>query len=113
MAHLPKGTKVRAAKALLAAKSVEELDAIARGNPRKRRSVWTKEWLAARDQVSVYKDIEEEDHEKFFNSFRMTKAQFEELLSSIEERIAKEPTVMRQPISAQTQLQVRQSILVR
>ena len=113
MAHLPKGTKVHAAKALLAAQSVEELDAIARGNPRKQRSVWTKEWLAVQDQVSVCKDIEEEDHEKFFNSFRMTKAQFEELLGSIEERIAKEPTVMRQPISAWARLQVQQSILVR
>ncbi len=61
----------------------------------------------------MYKDIEEEeDHEKFFNSFRMTEAQLEELLGSIEERITKEPTVMRQPISAQTWLQVQQSILV-
>ncbi len=71
-----------------------------------------KEWLAVQDQVSVCRDMKkEEDYEKFFNSFRMTKTHLEELLGSIEERIAKEP-VMRQPISARTQLQVQQSILV-
>ena len=69
---------------------------------RRRRTVWSHEWLKQcdNDQSTVYSKIEEEDPEQFFNAFRMNKDTFYKLLGRIEHILERENTNIRKAISA-------------
>ena len=74
---------------------------------RKKRAVWVKPWIAARETDGAFhcllKDLED-DPEHYKNYLRMYLATFEELLLEVEPYLKKQDTLMRKAISPSEQL---------
>jgi hypothetical protein len=74
---------------------------------RKRKRVWTKEWLKKRGKYThlrLLKCIQSCEPPDFVNYLRMDYATFQELLTLIKPHIERENTVMRDAISAEERL---------
>lgn len=71
---------------------------------RKRRNVWTKDWVVRRKQEGFYAklfpELRAEEPELYHNFLRMDLEQFEHLLALVTPHIRKQDTNMRESISA-------------
>ena len=74
---------------------------------KKKKRLWVRPWVGRRrTDVAIYRELEIEDKEKFYNSFRLYPDQFEHLLKRLEPFISKKDTHMRTAIPARLRLQV-------
>ncbi|KAK3107504.1 hypothetical protein FSP39_016061 [Pinctada imbricata] len=77
-------------------------------NKRKRRTHWIKPWIKRRDKYGAHhallKELEIEDIETYRNFVRMSKENFDELLSLVSPMIKKKDTIMRESITAAERL---------
>ena len=79
----------------------------ARTRTRKRRTVWTKNWLLHRDQFShmaLLRELQENNPNDFRNYLRMSDACFQRLLNLLSPYISKKDTCMRPAIPAEQRL---------
>ncbi len=75
-----------------------------------KRREWAKDWLQKREDPNIwsllYTEVEESDHQKFRNVFRMVPELFNEILAKVRPVIEKQDTQLRQAIPAKLRLMV-------
>ena len=70
---------------------------------RKRRRIWTSQWLLNRENCffkTTLRELEEQDQVRFANFLRMDSATFQELLALVAPRNTHQQTNMRETITA-------------
>ena len=68
--------------ALLARLAEEVEEEEENGEPRKKKRIWVKDWVSRRGlEVPLYREIREEDREKFKANFRISPEDFDVLLA--------------------------------
>lgn len=73
-------------------------------NKRKKRRMWTKEWLQKRKEFSHLKLLKELDSDDFRSYLRLDNETFTELLNLVKPLITKQNTIMREAITAEERL---------
>ena len=75
---------------------------------KKKRKIWVKEWLLARENKSVYNNLFQElrvdDAESYRRYLRMNTDTLQELLQSVTPKLEKRGTTMRKPLSVEEKL---------
>lgn len=83
---------------------------VLRKTERRRGRVWIRSWIRRRLQLgasdTLLRELAVEDRDSYRNHLRMTPNKFDELLSFVEKKIAKEDTMLRQAIPAKTKLEI-------
>lgn len=76
---------------------------------------WVRKWISRREthgaSSTIMEELANEDPEKYRNCLRMTKLQFNELLSKVKSLISKSDTTMRCAIPAKVKLEITMSYL--
>jgi hypothetical protein len=77
-----------------------------RRRERRRRSLWTRQWIQRRETgrgllSMVHEELATEDRNAFRNFMHMTEEQFREILELVKNDIARQDTAMRESISAE------------
>lgn len=102
--------RIRLLKLAIQKKIERKIDQLEAGKRRKRKRVWTRNWILRRDELgcssTLMKELATEEPEDYKNVLRMSETKFQELLHLVEPIIQRRDTTMRMALPAKVKLEI-------